>query len=140
MWWLSPTPAGADNHEAALGLGLLSGEHSTVTVLADSAHGTGEFPKLAERGHIDRVKPAQSPRPIPGGFIVDDFTVDHADAKRLKDLAGELHVEAGAGRRGLGEGRADGDRQGKLLSPERQRAAVHHLITTTGVANGSRAW
>jgi hypothetical protein len=100
MWWLSPTPApspacalakpaGADNHEAALGLGLLSGEHSTVTVLADSAHGTGEFPKLAERGHIDRVKPAQSPRPIPGGFIVDDFTVDHADAKRLKDLGRE---------------------------------------------------
>jgi hypothetical protein len=27
--------------------------------------------------HIDRVKPAPVPRIIPGGFIVDDFKVDH---------------------------------------------------------------
>jgi len=49
-----------------------------VTVLADSAYGTGEFrTELAERGHLDRVKPAPVPRPIPGGFTVDDFTIDH---------------------------------------------------------------
>ena len=34
--------------------------------------------ELAERGHIDRVKPAPSARRFPGGFTVDDFTVDHA--------------------------------------------------------------
>ena len=70
---------GPDNHEAAVGLGLLSGEAEPVTVLADSAYGTGEFrTELAEHGHIDRVKPAPVSRGNPGGFTVDDFTVDHA--------------------------------------------------------------
>jgi hypothetical protein len=51
-----------------------------VTVLADSAYGTGEFrTELAERGHLGRVEPAPVPRIIPGGFTVDDFTVDHAN-------------------------------------------------------------
>ena len=71
---------GADNHEAAVGLELLAGEGSPVTVLADSAYGSGEFrDELAERGHTDRVKPAPVPRAIPGGFTVDDFTVDRHD-------------------------------------------------------------
>ena len=69
---------GADNHEAAVGLQLLGGEAEPVTVLADSAYGTGEFrAELAEHGHIDRVKPAPIPRIGPNGFTVDDFTVDH---------------------------------------------------------------
>ena len=55
--------SGADNHEAAVGLELLDGEDRPVTVLADSAYGSGEFrAELAERGHIDRVKPAPVPR------------------------------------------------------------------------------
>jgi hypothetical protein len=71
--------AGADNHEAAVGLALLAGEDDPVMVLADSAYGTGEFrTALAEHGHIDRVKPAPVPRVIADGFTVDDFTVDHA--------------------------------------------------------------
>jgi IS5 family transposase len=70
---------GTDNHEAAVGLELLDGEDSPVTVLADSAYGSGQFrAELAERGHTDRVKPAPVPRIIPGGFTVDDFTVDHS--------------------------------------------------------------
>jgi IS5 family transposase len=70
--------AGADNHEAAVGLGLLAGEEQPVTVLADSAYGSGEFRAgLAEHGHLDRVKPAPVPRIIAGGFTVDDFAVDH---------------------------------------------------------------
>jgi transposase len=70
--------AGADNHEAAVGLGLLAGEQQPVTVLADSAYGSGEFrAELAKRGHIDRVKPAPARSAIAGGFTVDDFTVDH---------------------------------------------------------------
>jgi hypothetical protein len=69
---------GADNHEAAVGLGLLSGEAQPVTVLADSAYGTAQFrAELAECGHVDRVKPAPIPRISPDGFTVDDFTVDH---------------------------------------------------------------
>jgi IS5 family transposase len=70
---------GTDNHEAAVGLELLADEDSPVTVLADSAYGSGDFrSELAERGHTDRVKPAPVPRAIPDGFTVDDFTVDHA--------------------------------------------------------------
>ena len=73
------TASGADNHEATVGLELLAGEESPVTVLADSAYGSGDFrAELAERGHADRVKPAPVPRNIAGGFTVDDFTVDHA--------------------------------------------------------------
>ena len=72
--------AGADNHEAPVGLQLLAGEHEPVTVLADSAYGSGEFrAELAERGHIDRVKPAPTRSAVPAGFTVDDFTVDHAN-------------------------------------------------------------
>jgi IS5 family transposase len=70
---------GADNHEAAVGLQLLAGEDEPVMVLADSAYGSGEFrAELAQRGHSDRVKPAPVPHIIPGGFTVDDFTIDHA--------------------------------------------------------------
>ena len=50
-----------------------------MTVLADSAYGSGDFrAELAERGHVDRVKPAPVPGRFAGGFTVDDFTVDHA--------------------------------------------------------------
>ncbi|MFZ0835471.1 MAG: IS1182 family transposase [Mycobacterium sp.] len=70
--------SGADTHEAVVGLGLLDGEHSPVAVLADSAYGSGEFrAELVERGHLDRVKPAPTRSAVPGGFTVDDFTVDH---------------------------------------------------------------
>ena len=60
-----------------------AGEDSPVPVLADSAYGSGEFrAELAERGHTDRVKPAPARTAIPGGFTVDDFTVDHASRHR----------------------------------------------------------
>ena len=64
--------------EASVGLELLDGEQP-VTVLADSAYGSGQFrAELGTRGHTDRVKPAPTRASIPGGFTVDDFTVDHA--------------------------------------------------------------
>jgi IS5 family transposase len=70
---------GPDNHEARVGLQLLADEQQPLTVLADSAYGTGECrAKLAESGHIDRVKPPPARKFIPSGFTVDDFTVDHA--------------------------------------------------------------
>ena len=48
-------------------------------MLADSAYGSGEFrAELRDRGHTDRVKPAPIRSAVPGGFTVDDFTVDHA--------------------------------------------------------------
>jgi IS5 family transposase len=69
---------GAPVSEASVGLDLLDGEDEPVTVLADSAYGSGQFrAELGERGHTDRVKPAPSRPAVPGGFTVDDFTVDH---------------------------------------------------------------
>jgi transposase-like protein len=57
------------------------------------------------------------------------------DAKRLKDLQKEnAAAEAAARGRGAGEGGVEGDRSGKLLSPARRRAAVHHLIDAMGVS------
>ncbi len=68
---------GAANHEATVGLALLDGETAPVTVLADSAYGSGEFrAELIERGHRDRVKPTPLRPAVPGGFTVDDFTID----------------------------------------------------------------
>jgi IS5 family transposase len=64
--------------EARTGLDLLEDETEPMTVLADSAYGSGEFrAELAERGHTDRVKSAPTRAAVPGGFTVDDFTVDH---------------------------------------------------------------
>jgi hypothetical protein len=69
---------GAPISEAGVGLDLLEGEEP-VTVLADSAYGSGEFrAELADRGHTDRVKPAPTRSAVPDGFTVDDFAVDHA--------------------------------------------------------------
>lgn len=70
---------GASVSEATVGLGLLDGEHEPVTVLADSAYGSGELrAELGKRGHTDRVKPAPTRSAVPDGFTVDDFTVNHA--------------------------------------------------------------
>ena len=57
------------------------------------------------------------------------------DAKRLKDLEREnATLKPAVGRCRVGEGRAQGDREGKLLSPERRRAAVRHLQRVLGVS------
>ncbi len=72
---------GADGQpvsEARVGLQLLDTENQPVRVLADSAYGSGEFrAELAERGHVDLVKPAPTRPAVPGGFTVDDFVIDH---------------------------------------------------------------
>jgi len=70
---------GTGGSEAIVGLGLLDHEDAPVRVLADSAYGSGDFrAELAGRGHSDLVKPAPTRSAVPGGFTVDDFTVDHA--------------------------------------------------------------
>jgi IS5 family transposase len=69
---------GAGTHDAAVAPQLLAGERAPVTVLADSAYGSGEFRVHLKRSrHRDRVKPAPLRPAVPGGFTLDDFTVDH---------------------------------------------------------------
>jgi transposase len=72
--------SGAGSGDAAVGITLLAGQDEPVTVLADSAYGSGELrAEIADRGHVDLVKPAPTRPAVPGGFTVDDFSVDHAN-------------------------------------------------------------
>jgi IS5 family transposase len=57
--------------------GLLAGETTPVEVLADSAYGSGGFRHhLADLGHTATIKPIPLTAKIPGGFTIDDFTID----------------------------------------------------------------
>ena len=69
--------SGQDNHEAVVGLALLEGEDNGLTVLGDTAYGSGQGrAALAAAGHTAVIKPAPLQRPVAGGFTIDDFTVD----------------------------------------------------------------
>lgn len=73
---------GSDNHEAVIGLELLMGEdHSEdeagLEVLGDTAYGSGQArAALIEAGHTPIIKPAPLRPAVPGGFTLDDFTID----------------------------------------------------------------
>ncbi len=70
---------GQDNHEAVVGLALLDEDLSTdgLQVLGDSAYGTAEARlALAQAGHTAIIKPLGLRRTVPGGFTLDDFTVN----------------------------------------------------------------
>jgi IS5 family transposase len=70
--------SGADTHDAVVGVGLLAGEPAPVEVLADSAYGTGQARAgLIAAGHRPVIKPIPARAAVPGGFTLDDFTVDH---------------------------------------------------------------
>ena len=70
--------------EATIGVELLADEPVTdepvrLQVLADSAYGTGEMlAALADAGHEAIIKPRPIRPPVPGGFTIDEFTVDEA--------------------------------------------------------------
>jgi hypothetical protein len=69
--------AGAGSHDASVGMDLLTGEREHVTVLGDSAYGTGQaLGTLDEAGHEILIKPWPVQPVVPGGFTIDDFTVD----------------------------------------------------------------
>jgi hypothetical protein len=77
------TPAaGPANSEATIGMDLLADDDTIagpMQVLADSAYGTGEaLAALAAAGHSAVIKPWPLRPVVPGGFILDDFTVDEA--------------------------------------------------------------
>ena len=69
--------AGADSHDAVVGIDLLTDETEHLQVLGDSAYGTGEaLAALAETGHEVLIKPWPTQSAVPGGFTIEDFTVD----------------------------------------------------------------
>ena len=74
--------AGAANGDAAVGIALLAEDDSItgpIEVLGDSAYGTGDaLAALATTGHTAVIKPWPLRAAIPGGFSLEDFTVDPA--------------------------------------------------------------
>jgi hypothetical protein len=75
--------AGAAYSDATVGIALLADDNSTaagpVQVLADSAYGTGEALDALDRaGHTAVIKPWPLRPAVPGGFTLDDFTVDES--------------------------------------------------------------
>ena len=71
--------SGTDNHEAVVGVEVLTGEDPGLEVLGDSAYGTAEARvALADAGHGAVIKPIPQRTVIEGGFTRDDFLVDEA--------------------------------------------------------------
>jgi hypothetical protein len=69
--------SGPGNHEAAVAAGLLAGEQAELTVLGDTAYGTGDLrERLQADGYALVIKPPPLRAAIPGGFTIDDFTID----------------------------------------------------------------
>jgi IS5 family transposase len=82
---------GEGTGDAAAGAAVLAGDDSFTEpgqVLADSAYGTGDLLNdLREAGHDPVIKPWPCTPNIPGGFGIDDFTVDH-DTQQVTCPAG----------------------------------------------------
>ncbi|MCX4391409.1 MULTISPECIES: IS1182 family transposase [unclassified Streptomyces] len=69
--------AGAEHHEAAVGLELLADEDQPVDAFGDTAYSAGDARQaLHEAGHRLFLKPAPLRPAVPGGFTLDDFTID----------------------------------------------------------------
>ncbi len=75
----SLTPANAGDGPA--GVALLEKEAAGLDVLADSAYGSGEVrAALAGASHRAFIKPIPLRPTVPGGFSLEDFTIDLAAA------------------------------------------------------------
>jgi hypothetical protein len=69
--------AGAESADAVVGIDLLTRESEQVEVLGDSAYATGvALAAMNDTGHRPMVKPWPIKPAVPGGFTVEDFTVD----------------------------------------------------------------
>ena len=140
---------GAANHEAAVTAGLLAGEDEELTVLGDTAYGTGELrERLRHGGHTAVIKPPPLRPAVPGGFTIDDFIID--------DRAGTAACPAGH-TVSLGRPHADGARLAQFKAachgcPLRQRCTTsktgrvlqvhpqHALLAAARQAAADPAW
>ena len=67
----------ANDADGPTGVALLEGEPPGLEVLADSAYGSGETrATLAKARHRATIKAIPLRRTVPGGFTIDDFTID----------------------------------------------------------------
>ena len=69
--------SGEHSGDAQVGPGLLDGEDGPRQVLGDSAYGSGDArAELAQAKHEAIIKPKPLPTAVPGGFDLDDFTIN----------------------------------------------------------------
>jgi hypothetical protein len=69
--------SGPGSGDAVVGPTLLADEADRLEVLADSAYGSGNArSELAAAGHSAIIKPIPLRAAVPGGYTLDDFTVD----------------------------------------------------------------
>ena len=69
--------SGEHSGDARVGPGLLADEPEPTVVLADSAYGSGAARKeITEAGHEIIIKPIPLRAVVPGGFTLDDFTIN----------------------------------------------------------------
>ena len=82
-----------------------------------------------------RARPAENLRKT-SPIVGRDHPIRRVEGRRRQTVegsrAGELHTQTPVGRCGVGEGGAQGDRQGGILSPARRRAAVDSPIGRWG--------
>ena len=82
------TPANVP--DGPTGVDLMEAEPEGLEVLADSAYGAGETrADLAKGNHRLVIKPLPSRPAVPGGFVRDDFCVDH-DTRSVTCPAGHV--------------------------------------------------
>jgi hypothetical protein len=128
---------------------LLDGEEGKLTILGDTAYGTGDLREhLQAGGHAAVIKPPPLRQVIPGGFTIDDFTVD--------DQAGTVTCPAGHTIT-PGRPRASGSRQAQFKAlcrgcPLRERCTTsrtgrvltvhpqHALLAAARRAAADPAW
>ena len=84
--------SGPENGDAARGGELIAADTSignqNMEVLGDSAYGSGDLlDQITTAGHTPIIKPMPLGRAVPGGFTVDDFTIDE-DAQTMTCPAG----------------------------------------------------
>jgi hypothetical protein len=140
---------GAGNHEATVAARLLDAGEQELTVLGDTAYGTGELREhLQASGHAAVIKPPPLPRAIPGGFTTGDFAAG--------EQAGTVTCPAGQ-TVALGRPQADGTRQAQFRTrcrgcPLRERCTTsrtgrvlsihpqHALLAAARRAAADPAW
>jgi len=141
--------SGAGNHEAAVAGGLLAGEEGRLTILGDTAYGTGDLrERLHASGHAAVIKPPPLRPAVPGGFTIDDFTIDDRAATATCPAG---HTVA------LGRPQAGGNREAQFKArcrgcPLRQRCTTsktgrvlsvhpqHTLLAAARRAAADPAW
>jgi hypothetical protein len=102
--------SGVEASDATIGIGLLADDPTIsgpIEALGDSHYGTGEaLAALAAAGHSAVIKPWPLRPAIPGGFTLDDFTIDEATgtatcpAGVTRRITGTRYVVFGAACRG----------------------------------------